>query len=37
MNKTKSFSPVEIGASEKNAGISKIRDKNKICHLPKAN
>ena len=37
MNKVKPFFRVEIGASEKSAEISKIRNKNFFCHVVKAN
>ena len=37
MNKVKRFFRVEIGASEKSADISKIKDKKDIFHAPKAN
>ena len=37
MNKVKTIFWVEIGALEKRADISKIRDKIFFCHVPKAN
>ena len=35
MNKVKPFFLVEIGAYEKSANISKMRDKNFFCHVSK--
>ena len=37
MSKAKPCFWVEIGAPKKSAGISKIRDKNSFCYVPKAN